>query len=133
MNAKETPLKWYDGNLREIQFKYDRGEKDNAYHLMQMTLEKETDPQMKSILEFFFFVWQYLEETDPKFLQHLYQSFQGLSNLPPHLNEHRYLFLMRLEKILGHQVSSLKHKLTHPSLIAVYDKEMKLKPFALKM
>jgi hypothetical protein len=123
-------IKFEEKLLREAQFNYDRGHKDKAYHQIQIYLEKNHDPNVY----FFFLVWQYLDESDLQFMQYLYQEILSLENkLLPYLEEHRILFLLRIEKILGHPISNLKEHLNHPSLIQTYNKELKLRPLALKI
>lgn len=113
----------------------DNGNTEKAYHELQLSILFLRGYPEFYISTFYFLVWQYIHETSNKDLSFLYNEFKQLEGkLPTYLNDHRILFIARLNKILSFGVdSSLRAQISHPKLKEVYDKEIKIKSVALKL
>lgn len=121
--------------ISESQSSMDSGNIENAYHSLQMAIEYLADYPEKIIAEFFFLIWQYLHEDSNKDLNYIYQELLDLEGLlPDYLNDHRILFITRLNKILGHgHEPKLRSKIKDKNLRIIFDKEIKMKAVALKL
>lgn len=121
-------------NLAKFQSHLDAGKVEAAYHEIQMALELFDGYPERNIIQFFLYVLEYLYEGESKELAYLHQDFESLEGLlPSYLEDQRLLFLMRLEKILGHQVRSDAVMIKNKNLRKLYEKEKKLRPQALKL
>jgi hypothetical protein len=113
---------------------FDGGKIEKAYHQLQMAMEYHKDYPEYYIEKFFFTVWQYMYDSGQKDFVYLYDDFISLENkLPPYLEDHRQLFLLRLGKILGHDVVNNSIKVQNEQLRNYYNKEYKMKGVAIKM
>jgi len=121
--------------LSTAQSSIDNGEVEKAYHTLQMSIIKLEGYPEAFIAKFFFLIWQYIHEESNKDLSYIYQEFQSLEGkLPEYLNDHRILFITRLNKILGHgHDEKLRNKIKNDSLKNIFDKEIKMKAIALKL
>jgi len=121
--------------ISESQSNMDNGNIEKAYHSLQMAIEFLEDYPEKIIAEFFFIIWQYLHEDSNKDLSYLYQELLDLEGLlPEYLNDHRILFITRLNKILGHgHEPKLRQKIKDDNLRLIFDKEIKMKAIAIKL
>lgn len=119
-------------HLAEAQAKFDMDEMPEAYHHLQMAIEYFGEHPWHYIAKFYFTIWQYLFAVKQRDFIDLYEDFESVKgHLPPYLEAHRKLFLMRLKKIIGHkhgpescEFNGLNHYFT---------KEYKLKPTAIKL
>lgn len=122
------------GNERLAAFQsyLDSGKIEQAYHEIQMSYEYLKKTSHAPIIRFYILVLQYIYESNKKDLAYLYSDFKQLENqLPHYLDDHRILFMMRLEKLLGHPILEKSSKIKNHNLKDLYDKERKLKAPAL--
>jgi hypothetical protein len=118
--------------LSLFQSELDSGNTEMAYHHLQMSYEYLKNTQQASIVKFYLLVIQYIYESNKKDLAYLYNDFKELDGkLPSYLNDHKIMFQMRLEKILGHPIVSSSKNMNNKNLKKLYEKEKKLKPQAL--
>lgn len=122
-------------SLAKAQSDMDNGHIERAYHNLQMAIEYFENYPEKYVAQFFFFCWQYIHEPSNKDLGYIYHDFKSLEGkLPSYLNDHRILFLQRLNKILSFgEDKELIKRIKNPQLKNVYIKEGKMKPMALKV
>ncbi len=120
--------------LARSQSDMDNGHIESAYHSLQMAIEYFKGYPEEYIAQFFFQVWQYIHEASNKDLGYIYHEFIALEGkLPSYLNDHRLLFILRLNKILGFgHDDSLLEKIQNDKLKNIYIKESKMKPMAIK-
>lgn len=140
IKAIKTPNKRDDSFVRAYNFlskfqsHLDAGKVEEAYHEIQMALELFDGYPEKSIASFYLYVLEYLYESDAKDLAYLFEDFESLEGmLPEYLEDHRKLFLMRLQKILGHPVGMDPKEIKNQNLRKLFEKEKKLRPQALKL
>jgi hypothetical protein len=119
--------------LSQYQSNIDLGEISIAYHKIQMAIELLNDYPEQSIAKFYFLVTQYIYESDKRDLTYLYSEFKDLENLlPAYLDDHRELFILRLGKLIGHQVENKSKNIKNSDLKTIYLHEYKLNTVALK-
>ncbi|MBC76814.1 MAG: hypothetical protein CME64_12440 [Halobacteriovoraceae bacterium] len=119
--------------LAKFQSELDAGRVESAYHNIQMAIALLDGKSEKSIVQFYFLIMQYLYEGTNKEFAYLHTDFESLEGkLPPYLEDHRKLFLMRLERILGHTILHSPSDIKNENLKKLFDKEMKLRPQALR-
>lgn len=120
--------------LAKSQSDMDNGHVESAYHNLQMAIEYFKGYPEEYIAQFFFQVWQYIHEASNKDLSYIYHELIALEDkLPSYLNDHRILFILRLNKILGFgSDNNLYDQISNARLKNVYLKENKMKPVALK-
>jgi len=120
--------------LAQFQSQLDAGRVEAAYHNIQMAISLLKNRPEQNIASFFFLIMQYLYETSHKDFAYLHNDFEALEGkLPPYLEDHRKLFLMRLQRILGHSIDSVPEDIKDDNLRGLYEKERKLRPQALKL
>jgi hypothetical protein len=121
--------------IAKAQSSMDKGDTEKAYHELQMSIIYLEGYPEYYISKFYFLVWQYIHESSNKDLSFLYNEFNELKDkLPSYLNDHRILFISRLNKILAFgDDSELRAQIKHPKLLEIYEKEIKMKSVALKM
>jgi hypothetical protein len=128
---------YYEGLdlLSTAQSSIDNGEVEKAYHVLQMSIVKLEGYPESFVARFFFLIWQYIHEDSNKDLSYIYQDLISLEGkLPEYLNDHRILFLTRLNKILGHgHDQKLRSQIKNSNLKNIFDKEVKMKAVALKL
>jgi hypothetical protein len=118
--------------LSLFQSALDSGDTELAYHHIQMCYEYLKHSETAPIIRFYILVIQYIYESNKKDLAYLYNDFKELEGkLPSYLNDHNILFLMRLEKLLGHPVVADSQKINNKNLRILFDKEKKLKSQAI--
>ena len=106
---------------------------ESAYHQIQMAISLLQGRPEENIVKFYFLVMQYLYESSNKDFAYLHTDFESLKDkLPPYLEDHRKLFLMRLERTLGHSILHSPSEIKNENLKKLFEKEMKLRPQALK-
>lgn len=119
--------------LAGFQSHLDAGEIEKAYHEIQMAVGLFGQRPEKWVALFYFKTLEYLWENDKKDLAYLHEDFVALAGrLPEYLEDHRILFKMRLEKLLGHDIEDSASKVKNPNLKVLFEKERKLRPQALK-
>jgi|LULL01.1.fsa_nt_gb predicted choloylglycine hydrolase len=119
--------------LATYQSLLDLGNITEAYHEIQMAIEYLSNYSEVYIAKFFFLITQYIYETDKRELTYLHQQLDALKDkLPSYLEDHRILFLMRLERLIGQKVNSQIDKIQHDKLKQLYRHEIKLNAIALK-
>lgn len=136
---KKTKLKKNDKFIKgmkllsKFQSSFDRGDIENSYHEIQMSLcYLEAYPEYY-IAKFYYTILQYLYEGDKRDHTYLYEDFVSLKGkLPDYLNDHLLLFIMRSGKIIGHKNHPNMNEIKHPDLKSYYAQELKLKTAALK-
>jgi hypothetical protein len=113
----------------------DNGHIERAYHNLQMSVEYFEGYPERFVCQFFFLVWQYIHEASNKDLGYIYHDLVALeSKLPTYLNDHRILFILRLNKILDFgEDPQLSKKIKNNQLKVIYEKENKMRPTALKL
>lgn len=120
--------------LAKFQSYLDAGEIEKAYHSLQMAKELFTSYPEATICLFYIYILEYLYETESKEQAYLHEDLNGLQGqLPEYLEDHRKLFLMRLEKILGHPLSMQEKDIKNPNLRKLFVKETKLRKEAIKV
>tara|TARA_B100001971_G_C18268036_1_gene596535 strand:- start:111108 stop:112694 length:1587 start_codon:yes stop_codon:yes gene_type:complete len=118
--------------LANFQSHLDGGKIEQAYHEIQMSYEYLKKTEHAYVVKFYILVLQYIYESNKKDLAYLYTDFKELEGkLPTYLNDHRLLFMMRLEKLLGHPILTNSKEIKNENLKNLYDKERKLKKPAL--
>ncbi len=119
--------------LAKFQSELDAGRVESAYHQIQMAISLLQGRPEENIVKFYFLVMQYLYESSNKDFAYLHTDFESLKDkLPPYLEDHRKLFLMRLERTLGHSILHSPSEIKNENLKKLFEKEMKLRPQALK-
>jgi hypothetical protein len=119
--------------LSQFQSSIDLGDVSIAYHKIQMAIELLKNYPECYIAKFYFLITQYIYESDKRDLTYLYTEFKELDGLlPSYLNDHRQLFVLRLGKLIGHQVENQSQKIIHEDLRSVYLHEYKLNTIAIK-
>ena len=119
--------------LASFQSHLDAGKVENAYHELQMAVELFEGRPEKQVALFYLYTLEYLYESDNKELSYLREDFVSLAaTLPEYLEDQRKLFVMRLEKMLGHSPSHKSSEIKNPNLRRLFEKERKLRPQALK-
>ncbi len=133
---KETKHKSYLQGMQKIsqfQSALDIGDIAKAYHEIQMAIVYLRGLPEEIIASFYFAVIQYIYENDTRDLTYLFHDFESLEDkLPAYLEDHRLLFMMRLSKIIGHQIENNAHLIQTKELKKVYHKEYQLNALALK-
>lgn len=136
-NENDPSLKLFHQGLKRIssaQFFYDTGEKEKAFHELQMAMTLIEEGPLYIVAKFNFLIWQYIAFNTKKDLQALYREMKDIyPKLPLALADHAKLFLMRLEKICGLEVSIRKDDITSVTLQKLFEKEIKLKPAVLRV
>ena len=83
------------------QVSFDHKDLVHAYHHIQMAHDELKGTKWEHISMFYFLVFQFMKEGHKKIRSSVLEEFKELSpNLPPLLQDHCSLFIMRLERIL---------------------------------
>lgn len=107
-----------------FQTKLDEGNIEQAYHEIQMAITLYKGFPEFFIYTFYFTVLQYLYEKDKKDLSFIYKSLLGLKNrLPKYLEDHRLLFLLRLEIRLGLPITDSTDCFSNVELLKLFNRE----------
>ncbi len=126
---------FYQGMTRisRYQSAIDLGDIPRAYHQIQMAIEYLHGYPEEFIAKFYFTISQYIYEADKRDLTYLFQSFEELEDkLPPYLEDHRKLFILRLAKIIGHDFQNESKHIKNPDLKKLYLKEYNLNAISIK-
>ncbi len=126
---KSSPLNFKLG-LRDYmmaQVAFDHKDFSLAYHHIQMAHDALADTKWEVISEFYFLVFQFMKEKHKKVRATLLDRFQViLPDLPPVLQDHSWLYISRLERIL-HKTTRVEEKdINHPALKKVLVLENKI-------
>jgi len=119
--------------MASFQTSFDMGNISKAYHEIQMSIQYLSEYPEGYICKFFFIVIEYIYESDKRDLSYLFDELLLLQDkLPPYLEDHRKLFLMRLGKLIGHHSLNKKNEIKNKQLKNIYDHEFKLNNLAIK-
>lgn len=119
--------------LASYQSYLDQGNITKAYHYLQIAKHYFKNYSEDPIIEFFFFITQYIYENDKRDLGYLLKGFTELKNkLPEYLEDHRKLFILRVSKLLGLKSINESKEISHIELKKLYIKEFQLNEFAIK-
>ncbi len=117
----------------QFQSSLDAGDIPQAYHSIQMAIEKLKNLPESNIAKFYFYITQYIFENDKRDQIYVFKQLKELKDqLPPYLEDQRILFEMRFEKILDLPVENKSAKINHKELKKLYEKESQLNTIALK-
>lgn len=120
-------------HLSKYQTSIDTGKIAQAYHHIQMAIDLFSGSQEQLIAKFYFCITQYIYEPDKRDLAYLHDEILSLENLlPEYLENHRLLFELRLQKLLGYKTKNQSKKLQNKNLKKLYKEELKLSPLAIK-
>jgi hypothetical protein len=98
-----------------------------AYHYIQMAHDGLEGTKWEVISEFYFLVFQFMKEKHKKVRASLLDQFQKvLPELPPVLQDHAWLFISRLERILHKKTRVTSENIQHPELKKVLELEGKI-------
>lgn len=113
---------------------YDKKEAEKAYHQIQMATIYLKDYEEFYIAQFFFVIWQYLFAESKADFKAVYSQLINLKDkLPTFLNDHFYLFLLRIEKVCGMPITADDSKINKEIFKTYFEKEKKLRPVVIKM
>jgi hypothetical protein len=113
---------------------FDLNQIEKAYHEIQMCISLFKGFPEADIAQFYFYVWQYIYLINEKELSYLYEGFRSLKGkLPSYLNDHRLLFIFRIEKLLNFPLEEFEDKIKHPQLKSLYLKEKNLSAMSIKL
>ena len=112
---------------------YHVGDWPQIYHHLQMGI-KQLEGYPECVLgQFFFLVFQYINEKNREILVHLLGDFKNIEKmLPPYLADQCRLFIARLEKRLNRPCSVNAQSLNHPALRELFKTESRWNPIILK-
>lgn len=114
-------------DMMKAQVCFDQHQWHEAYHHMQMAIDDFEGMPEKNIALFFFKVFQYIHEPHMKMRQKLLSDFLKLKDtLPPYLNDHCYLFIYRLEKIVHGKSNVTEEDIQHEMLKKILSFEQKM-------
>ncbi len=113
--------------LMSAQVSFDQGLFHDAYHYLQMSIDEFEGMPEQFMAIFYFKIYQYIHELHNKIRQKLLEDFYSLlGKLPPYLNDHCYLFIYRLEKIINGKSQIKEHQIISESLKKVFRFEKKM-------
>lgn len=131
--SKQSDYKQAYEKLALYQSHLDKNEIPEAYHQIQMAVELFSGYPEQYISQFFFYVTEYLFEVDQRDLAYIYEDFKSLQGkLPHYLEDHIWLFLLRLGKILGHEIKNNENKIENNNLKDQYRTEFNLNALSIK-
>jgi hypothetical protein len=131
---EETPF--YRGHQfwAKSQSLFDLGNIEEAYHFLQLAIDAFDGHPEQYITQFYFLIWQYIYYENDKELPYFYDGLRELSQkLPPYLEDHRLLFISRLQKLMGFPMEDLTLKIKNNELKAVFKNERDLRPITTKL
>lgn len=102
----------------------------DAYHALQMSMDHfqhSNDPGFAHIAKFFFVVLQFLNDDHKKVRTYLREELHSLEGqLPAHLEDHRLLFLARINTLLDGTFGIEEDRIDHPQLKKLLHQEAKV-------
>lgn len=126
---KNSPLNFKIG-LRDYmmaQVAFDHKDFTLAYHHIQMAHDALSGTKWEAISEFYFLVFQFMKERHKKVRANLLDNFQVLlPSLPPVLQDHAWLYISRLERMLHKTTRVTESDIKHPALKKVLELENKI-------
>ncbi|PIK15898.1 hypothetical protein [Halobacteriovorax sp. JY17] len=126
---KNLPVNFKTG-LRDYmmaQVAFDHKDFTLAYHHIQMAHDALEGTKWEVISEFYFLVFQFMKEKHKKVRATLLDRFQViLPGLPPVLQDHAWLYISRLERILHKTTRVSESNIKHPALKKVLSLESKI-------
>jgi hypothetical protein len=132
-SVKHVQFQQANKNLSLYQTSIDTNKIAKAYHHIQMAIEQFEGVEEKYIAQFYYCITQYIYEGDKRELSYLFDDFLALTGkLPTYLEDHRLLFELRLQKILGYKVKNQSKKVQNKNLKSIYKDELKLSPIGIK-
>lgn len=115
--------------LMQAQVDHDKNDFHSCYHHCQLAIDFLKDRPEESIAKFYFYVFQFMHEDHQKMLAHLLSDFKKLAiPMNSYLDDHRKLFINRLERILGLKTSIQLEDINNVNLKKIYEFESKWKP-----
>ena len=112
---------------------YHTGDKPQIYHHLQMGIKQLEGYPEGVVGQFFFLVFQYINEKKREVLLQLLKEFVNIEKkLPPYMADQCRLFITRLEKRLQLPCSISLSSLQHPALREVFKMESQWNPLVLK-
>lgn len=135
LTHKKKPTKLQQAYQRFALFQsaIDLGNISEAYHQIQMSIILADKHSEKYLAQFFFHVLEYIYEHDKRDLSYLLEDFESLAHkLPPYLEDHRRLFVMRISRFLGLEHSIESQGIAHPELKKLFKRESELNTVALR-
>lgn len=115
--------------LMEAQVRHDKDDIHGCYHYCQLAIDFLNNRPEEAIARFYFSVFQFMHEEHQKMLAHLLTDFKQLKGkLSPYLEDHRQLFVMRLERLLKLNISISIDQIENTHLKKIYEFEQKWKP-----
>ncbi|MCB9060985.1 MAG: hypothetical protein H6622_05650 [Halobacteriovoraceae bacterium] len=124
-----TPLNYKQGMMDLIyaQRAQDLHDIHKNYHHLQMAIGHFEDFPIHNIAQFYFLVSQFIHDKHRRVRARLLEEFKAIkTNLPPYLKDQSLLFIMRLEKILGNEITVKKSEITNKKLQSLYEFEQKM-------
>jgi uncharacterized membrane protein (UPF0136 family) len=120
--------------MSQAQGLYDCKSHEQAYHKIQMARVYFDGLEEACITEFFFIIWQYLFAETKDDFRAIYAQFQLLENkLPEFLEDHRLLFINRVEKICSMKSTIEAKNIKSEQLRLIFEKESKLRVMVIKL
>lgn len=112
---------------------YDLKDYPQSFHQYQMGIDEFEGFPQREVMSFFLAVGKYIHAPNRGELEVVFSEFKELEGrIPPYLNEHLLLFLMRLEKILIGKTFVNSKDFKEQRMIQIYQFEAKLPKFILK-
>ena len=129
LKGKTTPKNMQKAHhaMMASQVAMDFNDLHTAYHQVQKANVLYGTRHEANMAQFFFLVYQYINEGHTKQRAQLLKSFKGMEEvLPPYLKDHCLLFIARLEKLTKGQTSIGIDEIQNNQLQKVFDFEMKM-------
>jgi hypothetical protein len=109
------------------QVAFDHKDLIHAYHHIQMAHDELKGTKWEHISRFYFLVFQFMKETHKKVRSSVLEEFKDVQpHLPELLQDHCYLFIMRLERILYKTSKVSRDDINNDYLKTIYDVESKI-------
>ena len=112
---------------------YHAGDKPKVYHHLQMGIKQLEGYPEGVVGQFFFLVFQYINEKNREILLQLLGEFKNIEKeLPPYMADQCRLFIARLEKRLRRSCSVTAQSMKHAALRDIFQTESQWNPIILK-
>ncbi len=116
--------------LMNAQKALDHDQYSQAYHSLQMSMDHfshSSDKKFSDVVKFFFVILQFLHDDHKKVRTYLRVELNSLENkLPSHLEDHRLLFIARINYLLDGSFGIEEDKIDHPRFKKLLDQEAKI-------
>lgn len=111
---EQKPLDKAWKHLLLAQSASDLGDTHQLHHHLQMALKKSRGSQMETTIELFYAIFTFIHESHPKILSQLANDTASLVEKLPHfLQDHAWLLVSRIERILSTPSSIVPAQLHH--------------------